>query len=142
MPYPERQQDELCIFKLRLVFAATARLGIAMSGYLCDANGTLIEGADVWRDELRLTATEGEFMGGRLLILPCSTAAFDAATPSADALMARRAFQPRFFPVPGQRDYVLPEIPEAVWRAWLDQAPSRESNPKPGRAIDPDFLFY
>jgi hypothetical protein len=133
MSYPRVQQDELCIFRLRLAFAATAWLDIAMSGYLC--------GADVWRGELRLTATEREFMAGSLLILPESTAAFDAATPSADALLARLAHRPRFAPVPGQREYVLPEIPEAVWREWLDRVQSAGSTLRPAED-DLDFLFF
>lgn len=141
MSYPRGQQDELCIFRLRLAFAAAARLDIPMSGYLCDAAGALIEGADVWRDELRLTATEREFLAGSLLILPGSTAAFDGATPCAETLLARLAHRPRFAPVPGQRDYVLPEIPEAVWREWLSRVQSAGSSPEPAEG-DLDFLFF
>lgn len=142
MPHASQHDDELCIYKLRLAFAATCRLDIALSGYLCGADGAMIEGADVWQGELRLTATAREFRNGSLWIAPCSTAAFDNATPTASTLMARRAFHADFRPLPGQLDYNLPEIPEALWRAWLDSVPAHQAVTAAGPVGGADFLFY
>jgi hypothetical protein len=135
----KQQQNELRVFKFRIGFEGNPHLDLMMSGYLCDDNGTLVEGADIWRDELLLAVTEAELAAGTLLIVPYPTDAFTGSQPSARDFIARQAFRPELAIRPGQDDYVLPDIPEAVWRGWL-----AESKPEAERRqeLSLDFLFY
>jgi hypothetical protein len=135
----DQKQNELRTYKFRLGFEGVSRLDLEMSGYLCDAGGTLIEGADIEQDELLFTVTEKELADGTVLIVPYPTDAFGGSRLSAEELLARRAFEIELTPEPGRQEYVLPEIPEAVWRRWLDEA---EPGAGQRQALDQDFLFY
>jgi hypothetical protein len=137
---PKKQrQDELRIFKFRIGLAGNPHIDLNLSGYLYDGNGTLVEGADIWRDELLLALTETELAGGTLLIAPYPTDAFTGSHSSTRDLMARQAFRLKLTLQPGQEEYILPDIPESVWREWLT-ASSPEAERR--QELNLDFLFY
>jgi hypothetical protein len=139
MQHNKQQQHQLRIFRFRIGFEGNPRLDLSMSGYLYDGSGALVEGADILRDELLLAVTEAELASGTLLIVPCPTDAFTGSQPSTRDLLARQAFRPELAFQTGQEEYVLPPIPEGVWRGWL-----AERKPEAARRqeLNLDFLFY
>lgn len=135
----DQEHGKLQIYRFRLTFQDTGPLDIELSGYLCDVNGSLLEGADVWQEELQLAATAEELARGSLLIVPYSTDVFTGSQLSEQALMAHHAFKPTLTLEAGRYDYLLPAIPKPVWRQWLEAV---EPGRKRDKVSNSDFLFF
>jgi hypothetical protein len=116
---PHQNGSDLEIYTFRLNFEGAAGIALETSGYWCDAEGRLIEGADTVDGKLLLALTAPEFANGRLLIVPVSTDTFHARRITAEDLLAYDAFEPQTRFDPDLRHHVLPEIPESLWRFWL-----------------------
>lgn len=135
----EKPHNDLRIFKFRIILSGNPKLDLNMSGYLYDGNGTLVEGADIWRDELLLAVTESELLAGTLIIAPFPTDVLVGAQPSKRELMQRQAFRPELAIRPGCEEYALPDIPESVWKKWaVASSPAKER----GQRLNLDFLFF
>jgi len=131
---PHQNGSDLEIYTFHLRFEGLADVSLKTSGYWCDAEGRLIEGADAVDGKLALALTAAEIERGRLLIVPVSTDAFHARRITAEDLLRYGAFEPQTRFDSRRRRHVLPEIPESLWRFWLIYRPFAFSRPKPAPA--------
>ena len=133
------QAQDIEIFTFRLEFEGIRHLPVPLSAYMSDAQGRLVDGADVWVGTVLLALTETEIRTGRLLVVPFGTDDLDDCKVTAHELLNRHAFEPVFSVQSGQRDYALPPIPESVWRAWLLTRGCRVRRTQPRSS---GFLIY
>jgi hypothetical protein len=133
-PPSDKEESDLEIYTFHVRFESSTREVLETSGYWCDAEGRLIEGADTVNGKLVLALTEAEVDCGRLLIVPVSTDAFYARRVTAETLLALDAFEPKTLFDPALRHQVLPEIPESLWRFWFLYRRLAQARPRPAQA--------
>jgi|GEM_PF-1514579 len=132
--HKHENESDLEIYTFRLHFEGAADIALETSGYWCDAEGRLVEGADTVNGKLLLALTARELENGRLLIVPVSTDTFHARRITAADLLAYDAFEPQAQFNPELRHHLLPEIPESLWRFWFIYRRFAFSRSKPAQA--------
>jgi hypothetical protein len=86
--------------------------------YVFSQDGALIESQAIRRDKVVITVNDDKLRGAKIIIAPPFENAMDEPV-SLGSARGHHIFETDLRFESGQSSYVLPPVPEAIWRWWL-----------------------
>lgn len=111
-------QNALKVFNFFPSFENIPAMALDVHLYVFGREGRLIESLAVNRDKTTLSMSEEELQNAKLILAPAPDANSEAAITFGD-VCTRHAFLAQVSLDAAQSNYVLPPVPEEIWRWWL-----------------------